>query len=299
MIKIICECGEKYSADEQHLGKKIQCHKCQRILIIGEPKPIQENGSDSIVSSVITPDVPSKNSTVTDRITLGKQEIYMLIGMAIIIILFCTLIYFKYSNTSDSGQSIGNERNNQNLYSRGAQDNFIKPTIQNQYNEQAQIKSRQDWNQSDEQIPSNPRRLPLGATPFGRGTRRGSSTLEVHNGTETDALVRVILTGSNEVEIRNFYIPITKLFKAIQIPPGNYKLKVAFGIDWDSQIRRFHYRKSFGETESFEITENHWNEESNEGTILHTEASNMVITLQKVVNGNFSSHEINEEEFWK
>jgi hypothetical protein len=139
--------------------------------------------------------------------------------------------------------------------------------------------------------PVNPNTLRIGSAPLGRGVRSGYSTLTVENGTDTDALVRVIRFLRGEQLIRNFYIPANRTFTAEEIPPGNYVLRVAFGKDWNVPERRFNFRRSFSQTETFEISEF----ETEDVTTF----SKMRITLHKVLHGNFHSQEISEEEFWR
>jgi hypothetical protein len=142
--------------------------------------------------------------------------------------------------------------------------------------------------------PLNPKKLPTGSAPFGPGTRLGDLVLVVENGTDTDALVRVIrLQGSDQL-IRNFYIVAGKSFTAREVPAGNYVLRIAFGRDWNESMRRFNFRNAFSETQHFdmqkEITEDENGKKERYGTS---------ITLHKVLNGNFKSRPITEEEFWR
>jgi len=91
--------------------------------------------------------------------------------------------------------------------------------------------------------------------------------------------------------VRNFYVPAGNAFTAENVPAGTYVLRVALGKDWNDSEKRFNYRKSFEETEPFDLTE-----AKVEGGI---EFSRMTITLHKVVNGNFHSHPISEDQFWR
>lgn len=142
--------------------------------------------------------------------------------------------------------------------------------------------------------PNNPNVLPLGSAPFDYDVRGGNSTLTLDNGTDTDALVRVI--RNKQEKIRNFFIPAGQKFVAVSIPPGNYTLRVAFGRDWNSDKRRFNFRRTFSETQAFDLTETKKNDTTAEGYI---EATKMSVTLHKVPHGNFKTHPISEEDFWR
>jgi hypothetical protein len=61
-------------------------------------------------------------------------------------------------------------------------------------------------------------------------------------------------------------------------------------VDWNESARRFNFRSSFSETQRFTLRE----EISGDGV-----RYGMSITLHKVLNGNFESHAISEEEFWR
>src|SRR5437773_8235275 len=39
MIDIRCQCGEEYHADDAHVGRRIRCLKCERVLSIGQKAP--------------------------------------------------------------------------------------------------------------------------------------------------------------------------------------------------------------------------------------------------------------------
>lgn len=84
------------------------------------------------------------------------------------------------------------------------------------------------------------------------------------------------------------------------ISSGEYVLKVAFGKDWNVTDKRFNYRKSFSKTQTFIVEERTWTESVNtDEEVTRTRASKISITLHKVPHGNFKSHPIDEDEFWK
>jgi len=147
--------------------------------------------------------------------------------------------------------------------------------------------------------PANPKRLPQGSSPFGPGIRGGHSTLTVDNGTESDALVTIFRFRDKDKKrhIRNFYVHQGRKWTAKELPAGQYVAKVAFGKDWNSKFRKFNFRRTFSETEPFEITETTSVRQNEDGQITETQFSKMSITLHKVPLGNFKSHEISEEEF--
>lgn len=149
--------------------------------------------------------------------------------------------------------------------------------------------------------PVNPNRLRTGSAPYTGGIRSGHSEITVDNGTDTDAVVRVVrfMAGSQE-KVRNFYVRSHDQFTAKRIPPGEYVLRVAFGTDWNPETRRFNYRKSFTESQPFTVDETTWTETREDGEVLrYNQPSKLSITLHKVPHGNFRIHPINEDEFWQ
>jgi hypothetical protein len=103
--------------------------------------------------------------------------------------------------------------------------------------------------------PVNPKRLPNGSSPFGPGIRSGHSTLTVDNGTDTDAVVKVIRFMDSEQKVRNFYIHNGRKWTEKGLPPGQYVIRVAFGRDWNSKSNKFNFHRSFSETGVLEFTE--------------------------------------------
>jgi hypothetical protein len=143
--------------------------------------------------------------------------------------------------------------------------------------------------------PPYPNRLHTGATPLGDGVRDGRCIVKVINGTDTDALVRVIRIDDGEQLFRNFYLIAGTTFTAEKFASGNYVLKVAFGSDWNEGAKRFNFRRSFEKTELFTLNET--KEPTTGGYV--TKFTNMTLTLHKVIDGNFHSSPISEAEFWR
>jgi len=146
----------------------------------------------------------------------------------------------------------------------------------------------------------NPNRLRTGTVPSKNDIRSGHSEITVDNGNDTDSIVRVLrFKDGKQQNIRNFYVRSNNKFVAKQIPQGEYILKVAFGTDWNSDTRKFKYRRSYGKTQKFTVDETTSEEQTDEGEVEHTRYSKLSITLHKVPHGNFKTYPINEDEFWE
>src|SRR5262249_14848463 len=127
------------------------------------------------------------------------------------------------------------------------------------------------------------------SSPLGRGIREGLSTLTIENGTELDAFVKVFKVSGGRLLIRNLFIVAGKTCTSDSVPAGEYVLLTAFGKDWDASTKKFNFRRSFAEAQRFEVTE--------EQVGLTTQYSRITVTLHKVLNGNFESHDISEADF--
>jgi hypothetical protein len=295
MITIYCQCGEKYLADEQHIGGKLQCRKCQRIL------SIEKSESSPAVHSAVQKDEhrpasQPKSQTVFAPSDSPSHHKIIIFGMAVLTLLVLVLVVFTLNKQSSSPRVPAVQKpTGVQSYSNQSSDSptasTAKSSLPKKSEERPIAQSRREVE------PENPNVLPLGTAPFGYDVRDGNSTLTVDNGTNTDALVRVIRIKHEK--IRDFGIPAGNKFVADSIPPGNYVLRVAFGRDWNPKERRFNFRRSFSETQVFNVTESEWNEPTEDGHIVHTRATEMSITLHKVPHGNFKTHPISEEEFWQ
>jgi hypothetical protein len=146
--------------------------------------------------------------------------------------------------------------------------------------------------------PANAKRLPAGFSPLGDRQVFGRSALTIENGTEYDALVKVMmLIDGKPTMVRNFYVPAQSNWKEEKMPAGIYILRIAQGLDWDAGFRKFTYRATFGESVPFELKEREWTENV-EGRIYRKSTyDNKRITLHKVPHGNFQTVPIDEARF--
>ena len=148
--------------------------------------------------------------------------------------------------------------------------------------------------------PVNPKHLKTGTAPFSGRIMSGHSVITVDNGTDTDSVVRIVrLRNGVQQKVRNFYVRAHNKFSAKQIPPGNYILKTAFGVDWNSKERKFNFKNSFSKTETFAVDETTSTEITDDGEVERVKFSNLSITLHKVRHGNFHTQSIDENEFWQ
>ena len=146
--------------------------------------------------------------------------------------------------------------------------------------------------------PANPKRLPAGFSPLGDGQLSGKSTLTIENGTEYDALVKVMmLVDGKPSMVRNFYVLAQSNWAEEKMPAGSYILRFAQGLDWDAGTRKFTYHPTFGESVPFELAEREWTERVEGRLHRKTTFDQKRITLHKVPHGNFPTEPIDEARF--
>lgn len=143
--------------------------------------------------------------------------------------------------------------------------------------------------------------LQLGAEPLGSGVYvSGSlSTIQVNNGTQTDVLVKLINTDNGQsVMIRNFYIPRGSIYKAEQLPEGSYKVVYAYGIDWNTDKKRFNRKSSFSIADKLlDVRKTITEVDGANGKQINTNYGGHTIELKPTIDGNFPAHPINEKTF--
>ncbi len=143
--------------------------------------------------------------------------------------------------------------------------------------------------------------LQNGASPldkcFGKGIYSGEAYLVFKNSNRTDAIVCLVRKYDKKT-IRNEYIKAGADFKMSRIPSGNYFIKVYYGNDWNPEKLNFcningafennvHFSKSNNISDIIKIENSAYS---------YTTGS---ITLYTVENGNMSSENINESEFFQ
>jgi hypothetical protein len=293
MISIKCNCGETYKAEKQHVGRHIRC-KCGTVLeIVARINPPNVSGSREPMS----PSATKSSSRFTDTILRRIQQLTArgwLIPASVIVVII-TLWAIDRSVNPPKETKTNVRRSTPAIVDRAtATSKPVSPAIVD-----PAVSAAPTLEVPIQLEPVNPNRLTTGSTPVDGAVRSGNSKITVDNGTDTDAIVRVVrFRKSHQQHVRNFYVRSQEHFVATFVPPGEYVLRVAFGTDWNSAIRKFNYRRSFSETQTFVVDETRWTETSEDGEVVHTKSSGLSITLHKVPHGNFESRPINEEEFW-
>ncbi len=279
MITIQCQCGEIYRTEERHIGKNIKCNKCGDILSIRKPGaslPAQ-NMAEIPQEKPATAVYPQKKPEPLEK-EWWQKHLYSLIGVAILAGIIIFFLVMPERKPQIEPSSIAPPLSPKALIAENPQKKYSSPPIA-------------------PAEPVKPKLLPNGSSPFGPGISNGHSTITIDNGTETDALVLVVRHIGRKKLVRNFYIRQGRKWTATKIPPGDYILCVAFGMDWNSNLKEFNIEQGFSETKVFNVGETTEVEETEDRKVQRTIFSKITITLHPVLSGNFPSHKISKRDF--
>lgn len=143
--------------------------------------------------------------------------------------------------------------------------------------------------------------LKNGASPlnacFGKGIYSQNAWLKFDNSNKSDAIVCLVRYFDNKT-IRNEYIKAGAKFEMSKIPSGTYYIKVYYGNDWNPNKKNFcGINGAFERNVSFSKSDKIGDLIKIENT--STSYTTGTITLYAVENGNMSTENINEEDFFE
>lgn len=301
MLTVRCPCGEVYHADDAHAGRALRCVMCGQVLAIKDAASARADTTTRTGTELWPqPQVLRRNRWTGRR--LGGVGAAAGLGLLLVLVLRGAFRAPPSPSTSSqvSPAALGSPGSEA---SQAPEQAYVPTSIPPGPIPAPEVVAPAAAAPAEEPpapAPRPPNRLATGDTPYAGGIRSGRSEITAENGTETDAMVRVIRQSTvDDRNVRSFYVRSHDQYVATDIPPGQYVLRVAFGEDWDTAARGFRSYKSYSETETFAVTETTSKEVREDGEVLSTSASRVSITLHKVSHGNFSSHPIDEDEFWK
>jgi len=143
-------------------------------------------------------------------------------------------------------------------------------------------------NTDEQSLPENYNRLPNGIiiSSLIRNSV-GLGTLEIDNGTDNDAVAKLINKKKN-ISVSTVYIQAKSKFTITKIPDGTYELYFQTGKDWNEKENKFLFHSSFSKfTDDFEYT------------TTDTEYSIYRVTLNPVIGGTAATITVSENEFGK
>lgn len=145
-------------------------------------------------------------------------------------------------------------------------------------------------------LPTNYNRLSNGSVLSSRiGGNSGLGTLEIDNGTDDDAIVK-LTNAKIGTSLFTVYVQANSKFTIRSIPDGIYELYFQAGKDWDDKTRKFLYYPSFSKfSDDFQYTTTHTETDD----AINTRYATYKITLNPVVGGTAKTITIAESEFEK
>lgn len=117
----------------------------------------------------------------------------------------------------------------------------------------------------------------------------GGGSLDVSNGTDRDAYIKLVEPRSGEL-VAAFYVKSNSNFTLEQIPDGAYQVLFVLGTDWDAKTSSFIKNKRFAKFDKYlNFTTTQTSDE--------IQYRAFTITLNPVVGGNARTSGVNEQEF--
>lgn len=135
--------------------------------------------------------------------------------------------------------------------------------------------------------------LPTGTKIGSYYTREGQGQLKIDNGTNLDAVVKLVNLSTNR-SIYSVYIKSKDIYWIKNIPNGRYKLLFSLGKDWDSESKKFLQFRTFSK---FQDNLNFVTRETISQDRILTEYTVFEVTLHPIPGGKAKTEDISEAEF--
>lgn len=136
------------------------------------------------------------------------------------------------------------------------------------------------------------RSLPF-STVLTSSARRGRGSLQVANGTSSDAYLKLVNSVSSKL-VAAFYVKSDSTFTLKGIPDGEYQVLFVSGEDWDAKNRIFTRNTSFT---LFDRSLNFVTNSRTNRRGIYTRYTRYKLTLNPIVGGNATTSAIDEQQF--
>ncbi len=205
MITLRCACGETIHAEERHVGRQVRCPNCERPVEIHQPAHspgpnAQPFGKASSGSSWRPTRARWTALTPLARVLIGGA----LAGIVAILIWGPKGDAPSPSTPTESHSAPG-----------------------------------QPFPESPRREERPPISLPTGTELKQLGGRRGPGALTVDNGTDRDAVVKLVEERVPPRTRQTVFIRARESWTIEGVPRGRYVLRFALGADWDEEANRF------------------------------------------------------------
>ncbi len=270
----IHHCGETYFADDAHLGRQIKCVVCGEILVVARQQPTPVARAEKVAEGFKYASSVTKREQIIRLFRSNKSRKSLLFGLlaggALILLVGIAGIVSRQVPGSASPPDPSAAQQPRSIPHGST---TSQPT---------QIS----------QVPLA--RLPVSLATGTRLTRpsgpRGRGTVTIVNGTNLDAVVKLVHVSFRASVCQTIYIRAGDRSVLGHVGPGRYRLRFALGKDWDFSRKQFISSASLSEFEDPLLFE-----EREEGERFFY--NEFELTLQAVPFGNARTHSIGESTF--
>ena len=313
---VLKHCGEIYRADEKHIGYSIRCRVCGLLISITRDAP------HSAVSTCETPTVeyipPQPNPSwvpprpSNTRRFFTRSWVFPTLGLLALTVgvALSVLSYRSRTNNAVVSQTSATASPSPEVHvstlssaTRATPINstkFRSPTSDSSKNISAPQTADKDPLDIDKFLANNPTaaptappqtvRYPTGANLMRPLSTSGRGVLHISNGTEFDAIAKLVDAQSN-LTVRLVYIQANTNADIGEISSGDYFVKFALGTGYNQDSGRFLYAQSFAKFD--EVFDFHQYRTSD-----GIEWTDYDISLHPVVGGTARTSRISASEFY-
>jgi DNA-directed RNA polymerase subunit RPC12/RpoP len=272
IMDVTCsQCGAVYHSDESHVGKHLRCTRC------GSTVPILNTVRNIVSQPTSASPTQHVNRAPTKTATRSKSAYMVWAALGLVLAAGGVGLTLHFRN-SDLGKTAAHQQSSQ-------PESSPEWTV---VGEEAAPQGDKTPTLADTR-PTEYNSLPTGARIEGDVGTGGHGELEVENGNEEDAVVRLALNDSDET-VRWFFVKAHRTARMHGIPAGNYRLTFTSGLNWVASEDSFSWHPTYSE---FERPVEFKEQRDSEGIQYHT----FSVTLHSVPFGNIHTRTITREEF--
>ncbi len=268
MIPIQCACGETYHADEQHVGRKIQCSKCGKVLMITGRSPLPKTASLPPEPPLSSKAATSSHPGGTKPVRLPKAKSRLWKGATIVL----GLVTFTWisSQLDDWLQANSAARSSQYRSTASRPITSVVPPPA-----------------TTPLCPVESQVRPISGTELGGKHQRGLGSLKISNGTGLDAVATLNDDTVSTTPRLAIFVRNGESATIASVPIGTYRLRFQFGTTWLQRERKFCLLQGKSEFDKpLDFSETKYETEDGYGTRYATH----MVTLNPVLGGNAKTH---------
>jgi hypothetical protein len=266
VITLRC-CGEEYHADEQHIGRKIMCRKCGRIMTI-------HAGATGLPSQPPYPSPPSAPQSTPIFAPLEWRRRLTgvapaAIGGLVVLAIVLAWLVLRLPNR----EPVTEDKSTDRAPTSSPSPPIVPPQPEHTPARVAAALSTGTWIMK----------------PRGAG---GHGVLRIQNGSDLDSAVKLVTSPIPRRLVWFLYIRAHEEKEINGIGAGSYLLRFTLGQDWDSETQKFLQKAWFyqaGRQLDFEEIE------PTEGE--RGQYTELTVTLHEMVGGNLPRVDISEALF--